>query len=48
MVRCNEKEEIIIRFNVFKNKWENRYPSVIYNTEIKLESLLRFYDILLV
>ena len=27
-----------------KNKWENKYPNVIYNTERKLGQLLRFYD----
>ena len=27
-----------------KNKWENRYPNVIYSTEKKLGQLLRFYD----
>ena len=36
--------ELIIKFNDFKNKWERRYPNVIYNTEIKLGQLLRFYD----
>ena len=44
MFRCNNKEEAIIRFNEMKNKWENKYPNIIYNTEIKLGELLRFYD----
>ena len=44
MFRCSNKEEAIIKFNEFKNKWNSRYPNVIYNTEIKLGSLLRFYD----
>ena len=44
MFRFSNKEEAIIKFNEFKNKWNSRYPNVIYNTEIKLGSLLRFYD----
>ena len=44
MFRCSNKQEAIIKFNDLKNKWENRYPSVIYNTEKKLGQLLRFYD----
>ena len=44
MFKCSNKEEAIIRFNEFKNKWERKYPNVIYNTEIKLGHLLRFYD----
>ena len=27
-----------------KDKWENKYPNVIYNTERKFGQLLRFYD----
>ena len=42
MFKCNNKQEAIIRFNEFKNKWENKYPNIIYNTEIKLGHLLRF------
>ena len=44
MFKCSNKEEAIIKFNDFKNKWNSRYPNAIYNTEIKLGSLLRFYD----
>ena len=44
MFRCNNKEEAIIRFNEMKNKWERRYPNVIYNTERKPGQLLIFYD----
>ena len=44
MFRCNNKDEAIGKFNEFKNKWENRYPNIIYNTEIKLGELLKFYD----
>ena len=44
MFKCNSKQEAITRFNEMKNKWENKYPNVIYNTERKLGQLLRFYD----
>ncbi|MCL4453926.1 MAG: IS256 family transposase [Candidatus Thermoplasmatota archaeon] len=44
MFRCSNKEEAITKFNDLKNKWERRYPNVIYNTERKLGQLLRFYD----
>ena len=44
MFRCSNKQEAIIRFNDLKNKWERRYPNVIYSTERKLGQLLRFYD----
>ena len=44
MFRCSNKEEAISKFNEMKNKWERRYPNVIYNTERKLGQLLRFYD----
>ena len=44
MFRCNNKDEAVGKFNEFKNKWENRHPNIIYNTEIKLGELLRFYD----
>ena len=44
MFKCNSKQEAIVRFNEMKNKWENKYPNVIYNTERKLGQLLRFYD----
>ncbi len=44
MFKCINKEEAIIRSNEFKNNYERRYPDVIYNTEIKLGELLRFYD----
>ncbi len=44
MFKCSNKEEAIIKFNDFKNKWNGRYPNAISNTEIKLGSLLRFYD----
>ena len=44
MFRCSNKQEAIIRFNEMKDKWNSRYPNVIYNTERKLGQLLRFYD----
>ena len=44
MFRCSNKQEAIVRFNEMKDKWVNKYPSVIYNTERKLGQLLRFYD----
>ena len=44
MFKCSNKQEAITKFNEMKNKWENRYPNVIYNTERKLGQLLRFYD----
>ena len=44
MFRCSSKQEAITKFNEMKNKWENKYPNVIYNTERKLGQLLRFYD----
>ena len=42
--KCDNKEEAIIKFNDFKNKWESKYPKVIYNTEKNLGKLLRFYN----
>ena len=44
MFRCSNKQEAIIRFNEMKDKWNGKYPNVIYNTERKLGQLLRFYD----
>ncbi len=44
MFKCDNKNKAKIRFNEMKNKWENKYPNVIYNTEIKLGHLLRFDD----
>ena len=44
MFKCDNKEEAIIKFNDFKNKWESKYPKVIYNTEKNLGKLLRFYN----
>ena len=44
MFKCDNKEEAIIKFNEFKNKWESKYPKVIYNTEKNLGKLLRFYN----
>ena len=44
MFKCNSKQEAITRFSEMKNKLENKYPSVICNTERKLGELLRFYD----
>ena len=44
MFKCSNKQEAITKFNDLKNKWERRYPNVIYNTEIKPGQLLRFYD----
>ena len=44
MFKCDSKEEAIIKFNDFKNKWESKYPKVIYNTEKNLGKLLRFYN----
>lgn len=46
MFKCSNKEEAITKFNDLKNKWNGRYPNVIYNTEIKSGELLRFYDYL--
>ena len=43
MFKCSNKQEAIARFNEIKDKWENRHPNVIYNTEKKLGQLLRFY-----
>ena len=36
MFKCSSKQEAIVRFNEMKDKWEKKYPSVIYNTERKL------------
>ncbi len=44
MFYCNDKEESLNKFNDFKNKWNNRYPEIIYNTEKKLGELLKFYN----
>ena len=44
MFKCSNKEEDISKFNEMKNKLRRRYPNLIYNTEIKLGQLLRFYD----
>ncbi len=44
MFKCSNKQEAITKFNDLKNKWNSRYPNVIYNTERKLGQLLRFYD----
>ena len=44
MFRCGNKQEAIVKFNEMKDKWESKYPNVIYNTERKLGQLLRFYD----
>ena len=43
MFKCSSKEEAIIRFNELKNKWNGKYPNVIYSTEKRLGQLLRFY-----
>ena len=39
MFRYSNKQEAITKFNEMKNKWENKYPNVIYNTERKLGQL---------
>ena len=44
MFKCGNKQEAIARFNELKDKWNGKYPNVIYNTEKKLGQLLRFYD----
>ena len=44
MFRYSNKQEAITKFNELKDKWNGRYPNVIYNTERKLGQLLRFYD----
>ena len=44
MFKCSNKGEAISKFNDLKNKWNGRYPNMIYNTEIKLGELLKFYD----
>lgn len=38
MFRCSNKQDAIVKFNKMKNKWENKYPNVIYNTEESLDS----------
>ena len=44
MFKCSNKQEAITKFNELKDKWNGKYPNVIYNTERKLGQLLRFYD----
>ncbi len=44
MFTCNNKNEARDKFNDFKNKWNNRYPDIVYNTEKKTGRLFRFYD----
>ena len=44
MFRYSNKQEAITKFNELKDKWNGRYPNVIYNTKRKLGQLLRFYD----
>ena len=44
MFTCNNKEEAINRFNEFKNKWNNKYPDIVYNTEKSTGRLFRFYN----
>ena len=44
MFLCNDKEEAGGKFREFKNKWNNKYPDIVYNTEKKTGRLFRFYE----
>ena len=44
MFLCNSKDEAGNKFREFKNKWNNKYPDIVYNTEKKTGRLFRFYE----